>query len=242
MSRLRNPQSPVEQKVSESGENSLDFDWIVFDSTGTLMAPKPEAASVYLSIGAQFGLDLSLDSVRSSLRQSIRNHFFGDRIEQPTDESLEDIRWRRIVSDVLPGLDGDRFEDAFHTLWHQFADASSWELFDDVHEVLGRLRQRGYRIAAASNFDRRLRGIARDLGLAEKLDEILISSELRFSKPNTKFYDRATERLGARDRSRLLMIGDTFRGDVEAARAAGWKARHLIRDQEDALLTLTADL
>ena len=108
--------------------------------------------------------------------------------------------------------------------------------------MLDRLRRRGYRIAVASNFDKRLRGIAEDLGLSEKLSEILISSELGFSKPNTKFYDAATERLGARDRSRLLMIGDTLRGDVEAAKESGWQARHLIRDHEDALRTLTADL
>lgn len=235
--------SPAPSQTPDNGPNGKrKYDWIVFDSTGTLMSPEPEAADVYHAIGARFGCSRSLDDVRSDLKQAIKTHFFGDQIDQPTDEAYELARWRKIVSETLPGLAPAIEEEAFHTLWHQFAQPNSWRLYDEVRPLLERLRNRGYQIAAASNFDGRLRTIAAGLRIDELLDEILISSELGFSKPSTRFYEVAFERLSARDPARMLMIGDTFRGDVEAAREAGWHARHLVRDSPGALTPLTSDL
>ena len=216
--------------------------WIVFDSTGTLMTPAPEPAQIYHQTAAKFGSARSVDQVRDDLRAAMRRHFFGDSVDDPTDEGFERERWRRIVADTVPEIDRANFDTAFQSLWQHFAEPSSWHLFGDVTATLRRMRSRGYRIAIASNFDARLRPIVAGLGLDELVDEILISSDLGFSKPSTQFYRMAADRLQASVPESLLMIGDTYRGDVEAAERAGWRARHLVRDRDDALWQLTADL
>lgn len=218
------------------------YDWIVFDSTGTLMTPDPEPAILYHQAGRSSGSKKSIDQIRVDLKASMKRNFFGDQALLPTDASFELGRWRRIVSQTLDDLMPDQLAEAFEVLWAQFAESSHWRLFEDTLPTIRRLRSVGYKIAVASNFDERLRSVIEGFGIKHDLDEVLISSELGWSKPNLKFYDAATSRLNATDRSRLLMIGDTYLGDVDAATKAGWDARHLVRDAEDSLLMLVQDL
>ncbi len=219
------------------------YEWIVFDSTGTLMTPDPEPAQVYRDAAARFGNPGSVDEVRSRLKAAMRRHFFGDTAESPTSEAFELQRWRRIVGETLgDGIPPEDFPSTFESLWQHFAEAAAWRLFADVADTLQRLRRQGYPIAVASNFDGRLRPILAGLGIESLVDEVLISSDLGFSKPNPKFYEAAAKRLGVSDVRTLLMIGDTHEGDVVAAKRAGWDARHLVRDRPDALSELTSDL
>lgn len=218
------------------------YQWIVFDSTGTLMRPVPEPAQVYHQAAVAFGSNRTVDQVRAALRSAMLRHFFGDTIDAATDEDFEWERWRKIVADTLPEIRGTEFDEAFTSLWQHFARPDAWQLFADVVPTLERIRRRGYSIAVASNFDARLRPIVQGLQLEALVDEVLISSDLGFSKPSTRFYQSAAARLGVSDTEALLMIGDTHRGDVEAATDAGWQARHLVRDRPDALLALTSDL
>ncbi|WP_161604533.1 HAD-IA family hydrolase [Roseiconus nitratireducens] len=218
------------------------YDWIVFDSTGTLMTPDPEPAVAYQAAGRRLGLDVPLEAVRRNLKSAMGKHFLGACADLPTDAAYERQRWKQIVRDALLGLPEHRLEDVFDQLWEYFAVPDHWQVFADVAPTLQRLRRQGYRLAVASNFDARLRRILEGMQLTDQVDEILISSDLGWSKPNPRFYGAATERLAAADRSRVLMIGDTHHGDVVVARESGWHARHLVRDQADALSTLTADL
>lgn len=218
------------------------YEWIVFDSTGTLMTPAPEPAVLYHQVGQSNGSQKSVDQIRVDLRAAMKRNFFGDQASLPTDAKFELGRWQRIVSETLDDLPTEQTTIAFEHLWHQFAQSSHWRLFDDTLPTIRKLRSAGYKIAVASNFDERLRSVIDGLELRNDLDEILISSELGWSKPNLKFYDAATRRLDAADRNRLLMIGDTYQGDVEAATQAGWDARHLVRNSPNSLSSLAQDL
>ncbi|MEL6106362.1 MAG: HAD-IA family hydrolase [Planctomycetota bacterium] len=217
------------------------FDWIVFDSTGTLMIPSPEAAEVYAAVSSRYGAEATIDDVRTRLKAAIHRHFFEGNEGSGTNQNHERERWKKIVRDSV-GLAGATLDLAFAELWRHFASAQHWRLYDDVELTIKRLRGKGYRIAVASNFDERLTAILQEMQIEDWFDAVLISAELGWSKPNTKFYDAATERLGATERNRLLMIGDTERGDVLAAKQAGWQARHLIRAGDESLSQLVADL
>lgn len=218
------------------------YDWIIFDSTGTLMTPDPEPAVAYHAFGSDSGSRRSVDQIRGDLKAAMRRHFFGETALNPTDESAELVRWKRIVADTLPDIPRDAFEPMFGKLWNHFASSAAWRLYDDVLPTIDRLRKKGYSIGIGSNFDRRLPMVLEGKGVIERFDQVLTSSDLGWSKPNPKFYEVATSRLGAQDRSRLLMIGDTERGDVTAPRESGWHARLLVRDGDGALLNLTNDL
>lgn len=218
------------------------YDWIIFDSTGTLMTPDPEPASVYQATAQQLGSQLPRDEIRANLRAAMRRHFFGSTAFEPTTQEVERDRWQKIVADTLPDLAGESLATAFRTLWQHFASPQTWRLYDDVPISIERLKAKGYRVAVASNFDGRLRTVLEGMPIRDRFDAVLISSDLGWSKPNPQFYLSAAQCLGATDLSKLLMIGDTELGDVVAAKRAGLDARHLVRDRDDALAVLTQDL
>jgi len=220
----------------------LAYDWIVFDFTGTLMTPAPEPAVTYHTVGSSLGGSLTVDEVRMNLKAAIVKHFLGENVAKPTGPSIERARWRSIVQDCLTDIHPARVDQAFDHLWEHFSQAAHWRCFDDVPPTIERLKRAGYRIAIASNFDDRLKAILPEAGFESQFDQVLISSDLGWSKPNPKFYEAALERIGASAPDRVLMIGDTLQGDVIAAEQAGWHARHLIRHQPQALARLTEDL
>ena len=66
------------------------YDWIVFDSTGTLMVPSPEAAEVYAAVASRYGGPVTVDHVRTRLKAAMNRHFLrrkrgiGDRSKPRT--------------------------------------------------------------------------------------------------------------------------------------------------------------
>jgi putative hydrolase of the HAD superfamily len=233
--------------------------WIIFDAVGTLLFPDPPAAAVYHAAAARFGSRLTLAQVARRLHEQMhprgpdagrwrrrrrtwgtlhsergnRNKPAGFRAawfwRPRTSQRRERLRWRRIVQRVLddvPGRDGRRL---FARLWHHFRRPEHWQLYPDVAPVLKVLRQAGYRLAVASNFDRRLADVVRGHPPLACLDAYLISSELGFSKPDPRFFQAVQRQVHASGQE-LLLVGDQAVCDVAGAIAAGWQA--LLVDRE----------
>lgn len=217
------------------------YEWIVFDSTGTLMRPDPEAAVVYheFMVGA-IGDSAAVSSgeLKLRLREAMRHHFSAESAADPTNEERERKRWRDIVDMSMPELDSGTIDEFFSDLWTYFGDPKAWAIYDEVLSLVDHLRASGYRIAVASNFDLRLKRVIEGFPLRERVDQLLISSQVGWSKPNVEFYVQAGRILQLDSPKSALMIGDTKPGDVDAPIKVGWDALHLVRDRPDALTSL----
>jgi putative hydrolase of the HAD superfamily len=117
------------------------------------------------------------------------------------------------------------FEDAYRA----FARADNWRAPEDAAQTLSLLKARGYRLALLSNADGRTRDILAGLGLAPHLEQVLLSCELGYEKPDLRLFRRAEALLRA-DSSRILHVGDSARNDGEGPRNAGWRAVVLGRE------------
>lgn len=106
-------------------------------------------------------------------------------------------------------------------------EIGSIELFPEVPQVLGTLRDRGYRIGVCSNLALPYASpVARTLeGL---VDVAVWSFEAGYIKPEPQIYGLAADRLQVPPSS-VLMVGDSYRADVEGPRSAGLQAMHLVR-------------
>jgi putative hydrolase of the HAD superfamily len=153
----------------------------------------------------------------------------------------------RFVSEYLPGLDApgslespdypgamarllaefgipaddeelQRFLAGEHAVWlpaHQLASTT--------HALLEALRDRGLKLGIVSNaFDppALLRGDLVDLGIAERVDVAVFSSEVGLRKPHPAIFERALEALGVGP-ERTLFVGDSLTVDIAGAAALG---------------------
>ncbi len=131
--------------------------------------------------------------------------------------------WRSVVRECFrPYGRPDAFEETFEGLWQHFARGAAWRIYDDVLPAFGALRARGKRLGLISNWDARLDGILDDLGLAERLDCVVISHHVGAQKPDPAIFRRAAELCGIAP-GRALHVGDSYEDDVLGARAAGMR-------------------
>lgn len=138
--------------------------------------------------------------------------------------------WRELVHRVLDRSGApDDFDRAryFDAVYDEFTVPGVWELFPEVGEVLDALASR-YRLCVLSNFDRRLRTVLAQLGVSDRFEDIIISSEAGADKPDPWIFEHALARAGVAAHEALL-VGDDPECDISGAERAGWHAFHIDR-------------
>jgi HAD superfamily hydrolase (TIGR01509 family) len=88
-----------------------------------------------------------------------------------------------------------------------------WVPFADTVPVLRALKARGVRMVLLSNIGVDIRPRLAETGLADLLDDVVLSYEVGLVKPDPAIFGHALERLG-RPASQALMIGDSAHADV----------------------------
>jgi putative hydrolase of the HAD superfamily len=97
-------------------------------------------------------------------------------------------------------------------------------LFSDAIETLSSLRASGRKLGLITNGSVRMQSRKLEcLGLSPMFDTILISDAERISKPDSRIFHRALERLDA-DPEAAVFVGDHPEVDVAGARRAGMHA------------------
>jgi putative hydrolase of the HAD superfamily len=195
---------------------------VFLDAVGTLLHPEPPADAVYADAGRAFGSRLDRAAIAARFRAAFRrqedlDHAAGLR----TDEAREEARWRAIVAEVLDDV-GDA-DACFRRLFAAFARPEAWRVDAEAAAVLAELQRRGLQLGLASNFDRRLRGLAEALPALQPLRCVVISSEVGWRKPAAAFYAELPRRTGLKP-AEILVVGDDRINDYEGARAAGMAA------------------
>lgn len=219
--------------VAEINSNVASIKWVVFDAVGTVIYPTPGVAEIYHRIGSQFGSTLSFEAVRARFKAAFANASRSE--EAGTSEADEMAFWRAIVRETLPDVSDPH--GCFRELFDHFGRPEAWACFDDVAPALTELQAQGYRLAVASNFDRRLHRLCDELGDGQPLrrfEQRVISSEVGYRKPAREFFTKMLDQLRASPHE-VVLVGDDLTNDVEGARAVGIRAIHLRRGHQVAI-------
>ena len=95
------------------------------------------------------------------------------------------------------------------------------QLWPGALDLLGRLRERGHKLALITNgFAETHREKIALLALEDAFDEIFIADEVGMIKPDVRLFRLAAERLGVEAHA-CAMVGDRFERDIRGAHAAG---------------------
>jgi HAD superfamily hydrolase (TIGR01509 family) len=139
--------------------------------------------------------------------------------------SLDEIEYPGMVRELLESFGQEltdeelaRFLEAEHAAWEP-----ARQLGDSTHALLDSLRERGLHTGLVSNaFDPGwlLRNDLERMGVADRLDVAVFSSEVGKRKPHEAIFAAALEALGV-DGTRAVFVGDRRFEDVRGAKEVG---------------------
>jgi HAD superfamily hydrolase (TIGR01549 family) len=142
-------------------------------------------------------------------------------------DSLDEIEYPAMIREALADFDANvsdeelmRFLQAEHEAW-----TPARQLGAHTHALLDSLHARGLKLGLVSNaFDPGwlLRADLERMGLAERLDAAVFSSEVGKRKPHPAIFAAALELLET-DPKRALFVGDRRYADIRGASEAGMK-------------------
>lgn len=213
------------------------FQVIFFDAAGTLFHVNGSVAEIYLCHAERHGF-----KTRDSSLSAIKNAFaraFDDApppvfaaTDPPEIKQCERLWWFDIVHNVFYRVGMfERFDDFFDEVFDLFGRAESWLLYPETLDVLKALKGKGLELGIISNFDSRLFGVLRGLGIEEFFDTVTISSLAHAAKPSGRIFKQALDK-HAVEPTDALHVGDSYKDDVEGARRAGLTGVLLARDGE----------
>jgi putative hydrolase of the HAD superfamily len=195
---------------------------VFFDAVGTLIHPDPPAPVVYSQVGRRFGSRLPAAAIPQRFAAAFAEEEARDRhMGLRTSEEREVQRWRHIVQRVLDDVTDP--EGCFHELYRHFSLPEAWRVDPEAGAVGEELARRGFVLGMASNYDRRLRGVATGLPALRYFGHLVISSEVGWRKPAPEFFDALCRTTGLPP-EQVLFLGDDPDNDYDGARAFGLPA------------------
>lgn len=206
---------------------------IFFDAAGTLIGLRRGVAFHYCEVARRHGLEVSQEAMQQAFQLTWKE--FPPPVSTRMPRADDDKGWwSRFVHHVLDKcavpLSGSFDRDAyFEELYVEFAKPGVWDVFPETRPVLATLAGE-YRLGIISNFDRRLRLILDELGIARLFRYVIISSEVGADKPDPWIFQEALRVSGVRA-SEALHVGDEPEGDWNGAARAGMRVFKLQRPQ-----------
>lgn len=131
---------------------------------------------------------------------------------------------RQMFAEILApiGVSGAEIDEITeHYLEIRFTDPV---IFDDVLPCLD-LLQGSYRLGVITNGNSKLDA----LGLDHYFDQEFAAEQVGFAKPDPRIYAHAATAVGGAP-TEMIMVGDSYPKDVQAARSVGWRGVWLRRN------------
>lgn len=221
----------AKQKTSErqnDGTARRQVRAVFLDAAGTLVHVREPVGAGYARVAAGLGITLDPDSAGAAFRaawQERRPPVYPNG--QPS-EAIDRAWWKSLVLEVLErcgvpdAISTPRRLECFEALFAHYARPDAWRLYPEVIGVLDGLARAGIRQLVVSNFDRRLHGILEGLGIRDRFDGIVLSSESGAAKPSPWIFRRALDAAGpGLEPGDCLHAGDDPVADWMGAERAG---------------------
>jgi putative hydrolase of the HAD superfamily len=180
---------------------------VFLDALGTLVELEPPWMSLRERLPAEIGDEQLKDALRAEMA------YYREHADEGRDEaSLADLR-ERCAALVSERLGTEITVD-------ELLEAIRFDAYPDAIPALRRLRDRGQRLVAVSNWDCSLPRVLERCGFGGLLDGAVSSAAAGARKPDPAIFAPALELAGCGPEE-ALHVGDTLEEDAAGARAAG---------------------
>ena len=191
---------------------------ILFDADNTLLDfDKSERASLIRTM-EDYGVPVTEENIGTyvAINKALWKRLEKKEITKP---ELKQIRYKTFFESIGFEFDGDSFEVNEHYL--SLLSTCGYTM-DGAVELCRKLYEKGYKLYIVTN------GIAKaqaqrlgKSGLLPYIDGVFVSETVGCPKPDKKFFDYALERVEEKDRSKIIVVGDSLSSDIKGAANSG---------------------
>jgi HAD superfamily hydrolase (TIGR01549 family) len=201
---------------------------VFFDVDFTLIYPGPTfQAEGYRRACAAHGIEIDPAKFDEATAAS---SFILDDVEEQIYRHDVFIHYTASIIEKMGGRGANVVEVASE-IYDQWSVNHHFEMYDDVAPVLQALQQRGTIVGAISNSHRSLDAFCEHFSLANIISVTVSGAEHGYMKPHRSIFEAALDRAKVKA-DETMMVGDSFRHDIEGALNAGWHAVLLRRSGE----------
>jgi putative hydrolase of the HAD superfamily len=195
----------------------MKFRAVLFDAAETLFTTRGSVGEIYARVADQYGSTAAPEDIQAAFLHAFRG-------SGPVSVENERQWWKDIVHRVFTEVGMvENFDQFFDQVYDMFRNSQGWMLFPETYDVLKELKTAGCKLGVVSNFDTRIYTVMKSLSILEFFDAVTTSSETGFCKPDREIFEAAVRALKAKP-SDTIVVGDSLRDDVQAARLAGLHA------------------
>ena len=191
---------------------------LLFDADNTLLDfSKSERASLIKTM-EDYGVPITEDNIKTYVEI---NNSLWKRLEKKeiTKPELKRIRFRLFFDSIGFNYNGDTLAVNEHYL---SLLSQCGYLMDGAAELSQKLYRNGYKLYIITN------GIAKTQatrleksGILPFFKEVFVSEAVGFPKPDKRFFDYVLEKIPEKDKSRIVVIGDSLSSDIQGAANSG---------------------
>ena len=192
---------------------------MLFDVDFTLIYPGPTfRGEGYRAFCARYGMDVDASKFEEGVASA------APLLESPDDvyDPAIFIAYTSRIIEVMGGT-GSRVDECSREIYVEWAACQHFELYDDVPAVLRRLAESGLRIGLISNTHRCLASFQSHFELQGLVSATVSSSDHGLMKPHPSIFTAALQLLGV-EAGEAVMVGDSFKHDVQGALKVGMRA------------------
>jgi HAD superfamily hydrolase (TIGR01549 family) len=192
---------------------------VFFDVDFTLIYPGPTfRGEGYQAFCARYGMDADASKFEEGVASA------APLLESPDDVYDPEI-FIAYTSHIIErmGGTGPRIDECSREIYREWAACQHFELYDDVPPVMRQLAESGVRIGLISNTHRCLASFQSHFELQGLVSATVSSSDHGLMKPHPSIFTAALQLIGV-DASEAVMVGDSFKHDVQGALGVGMRA------------------
>ncbi|MDF2472350.1 MAG: superfamily [Anaerocolumna sp.] len=188
----------------------MRYNRILFDADDTLFDFKKSEREAFKNTMIHFHVDYDEDyhlPIYHNINSAIWREFEEGLITQ---EVLKVERFRRLSKELNIHFDVAAFSDSYmeHLGGTSFLYEDSLALIQSLHK--------NYKLSIVTNgLTKVQRKRIRQSEIAEYFEYIVISEEVKVSKPDPKIFEYAVTTAESMDKSSILMVGDSLTSDIQ---------------------------
>lgn len=188
----------------------MKYEVILFDADDTLFDFKKSERHALKNTMVEYEIDYD-EAYHLKIYQEINSSIWRDfESGVITQKELKIERFKRFSSALNTIFDASEFSKSYtkHLALASFLYDESLELIENLHS--------NYRLAIITNGLTEVQNNRiRKSTISKYFEDIVISEEVKVSKPNPKIFELALNNIRHNDKSKVLMVGDSLTSDIQ---------------------------